>query len=227
MHVHRFEKIWFGAALLLIVGFVATIVYGAAGPGVAMVDDSGGTVDSSLIANGEFEQTENFRAPGVYEEDDGLHVYIVAQQFLFRPGTSEPLRLPAGEQVTFHVTSADVTHGFNLAGTNVNSMVIPGQVAEFSVTFDETQKYGLVCHEYCGSAHHEMAGTIRVVSASQFELSADRSGDVAAEQSGGAAAGPNGDDASRAAEDANGADEPSADETTADESDATSASGGD
>jgi cytochrome c oxidase subunit 2 len=173
MHVHRFEKIWFGVSLLLIVGFIATIVYGAAGPGVAMVGDDGGTIDASAVADGNFEQTDNFREPGIYEEDDGIHVYIVARQFLFNPGTSQPIDVPAGETITFHVTAADVTHGFNLAGTNVNTMVIPGQVAKFEVTFDETGEYGIVCHEYCGSGHHTMAGKLNVVSQSNFEIQPD------------------------------------------------------
>ncbi|MFB6242880.1 MAG: cytochrome c oxidase subunit II [Halobaculum sp.] len=173
MHVHRFEKLWFGAALLLIVAFIATIVYGAAGPGVAMVSDDGGTIDADKVANGNFNQTDNFRSPGVYRENGQVHVYIVARQFLFNPGTSQAIEVPANEQVTFHVTSADVMHGFNLVGTNVNSMVIPGQVATFSVTFDETGSYGIVCHEYCGSGHHTMAGKLTVVSQSQFELAPD------------------------------------------------------
>jgi len=169
MHVHRFEKLWFGASLVLIVAFIGTIVYGAVGPGVAMVDDSGGTVEPSVIADGNYEQVDNFREPGVYESDDGVDVYVVARQYLFQPGTSEPIEVPAGEPVTFHVTSPDVTHGFNLAGTNVNSMVIPGQIAEFTVTFDETGEHGIVCHEYCGSGHHTMAGQVVVVEQSEFD----------------------------------------------------------
>jgi|AntRauTorcE11898_2_1112593.scaffolds.fasta_scaffold05575_4 cytochrome c oxidase subunit 2 len=169
MHVHRFERLWFGASLVLIVAFLATIVYGAVGPGVAMVDDSGGTVDPSVIADGDYEATDNFREPGVYDTEAGVDVYVVARQYLFQPGTTEPIRVPAGEPVTFHVTTPDVTHGFNLAGTNVNSMVIPGQIAEFTVTFDEPAEYGLVCHEYCGSGHHTMEGKVVVVEQSQFE----------------------------------------------------------
>jgi cytochrome c oxidase subunit 2 len=173
MHVHKFEKAWFGVALLLIVGFIATIVYGAAGPGVAMVGDDGGTIDASTVADGNFDQTENFREPGVYRQNGEIHVYVVARQYLFNPGTSQPIEVPAGESVTFHVTSADVTHGFYLSATNVNTMVVPGQVAEFSVTFEEAGKYGIVCHEYCGSGHHTMAGTLRVVPQSQFDLQPD------------------------------------------------------
>jgi cytochrome c oxidase subunit 2 len=171
MEIHRFEKIWLAAGLLLIVGFIATIVYGAAGAGVAMVSDSGGQVDVNAIANGNYENT-NFRAPGVYANDDGSYdVYVIAQQFLFRPGTNEPITVPRGAEVTFHVTSPDVVHGFNLAGTNVNTMVIPGQSAAFTTRFDETGEYGIICHEYCGSGHHTMAGKVRVVPQSQFNAS--------------------------------------------------------
>lgn len=178
MHIHRFEKLWFGVSLLLIVAFIGTIVYGAVGPGVAMVSDEGGTVDASAVADGNYEQIDNFREPGVYpaEDGEGVDVYVVARQYLFEPGTSEPIRVPAGVPVTFHVTTADVTHGFNLAGTNVNSMVIPGQIAEFTVTFEEPAEYGIVCHEYCGSGHHTMEGTVVVVPQSEYEL-ADSGGE--------------------------------------------------
>jgi len=174
MHVHRFEKLWFGASLVLIVAFIGTIVYGAIGPGVAMVGDDGGTINAATVADGNFERTDNFRSPGVYESPDGngVDVYIVARQYLFNPGTAQPIEVPRGEEVTFHVTSADVTHGFNLAGTNVNTMVIPGQVSQFDVTFDETGEYGIVCHEYCGSGHHTMAGQLHVVQQSQFDATA-------------------------------------------------------
>ncbi|MFA1611185.1 cytochrome c oxidase subunit II [Halobellus rubicundus] len=166
MEIHRFEKLWFGASLLLIVVLIATIVYGAVGPGVAMVDDSGGIVDPSALTD-----SENFREPGVYEADDGGYdVYVRAQQFAFQPGTNSPIRVPADTDVTFYVSSPDVTHGFNLAGTNVNTMVIPGQVAEVTVNFDEPGTYHIVCNEYCGAAHHTMRGTVEVVPRDQFDM---------------------------------------------------------
>jgi cytochrome c oxidase subunit 2 len=173
MHIHRFEKLWFGVSLLLIVAFIGTIVYGAAGPGVAMVSDEGGTVDPAQVASGNYDEIDNFREPGVYQSEDGVDVYIVARQYLFNPGSSEPIRVPAGEPVTFYVTAPDVTHGFNLVGTNVNSMVIPGQIAEFTVTFEEPGEHGIVCHEYCGSGHHTMAGKLVVVPQSEFDVAAE------------------------------------------------------
>jgi len=170
MEIHRYEKAWFVAGMVLIVGFIATVVYGAVGPGIAMVDDSGGTVGANPIANGNYDAVEDFREPGVYRTgENSFDIYIVAQRFAFVPGTSEPIRVPAGSEVTFYVASADVTHGFNLAGTNVNVMVVPGQVSEMTARFDETGTYGIICHEYCGGGHHDMAGTLEVVPQSQYD----------------------------------------------------------
>jgi cytochrome c oxidase subunit 2 len=167
MDVHRFEKIWFALSLVLIVAWISTVAYGAIGPGVEMVDDSGGTVDAEDPT-----ASENFEEPGVYKTGDAtFDVYVEAAQFQFSPGTQESIRLPAGSTVTFYVTSTDVIHGFQVAGTNVNTMVIPGQVTEMTVEFDEPATYGIVCNEYCGGGHHTMEGKLEVVPGSQFNES--------------------------------------------------------
>jgi cytochrome c oxidase subunit 2 len=159
MEIHRFERFWLAVSLLLILGFIGTIVYGAMGAGVAMVDDSGGQVDPTDTT-----ASDNFREPGVYEADDGTYdVYVHAQQFSFQPGSTSPIEVPADTEITFYVTSPDVVHGFNVVGTNLNTMVIPGQVSKFTTEFDETGDYYIVCNEYCGAAHHAMEGQIRVV----------------------------------------------------------------
>jgi len=171
MEIHRFEKAWLVASLLLIAGWIATIVYGAAVPGVAMVGDDGAQIAdaSDPTAN------EEFREPGVYCNDAGTEcdVYVVAQQFLYRP---DPIVVPAGSEVTFHVTSQDVMHGFQLVGTNVNTMVTPGQIAVLTVEFDDPAEYGVVCNEYCGGGHHTMAGMVEVVERSEY--AADRDADA-------------------------------------------------
>jgi len=165
MNIHRFEKLWLAASLLLIVAFVGTIVYGALGAGIAMVDDSGGTVDPDDPAS-----SPNFEEPGVYESADGeVDVYVISRQFFFQPGSNDPIRVPADRDVTFHVASADVTHGFQLVGTNVNTMVIPGQVAEITVNFEETGTHYIVCNEYCGAGHHDMEGRVQVVPEAAFD----------------------------------------------------------
>ena len=59
-------------------------------------------------------------------------------------------------------------HGFSIVGTNANTMVIPGEIAEITVEAEEPGEYGIVCHEYCGEGHHDMAGTMEVVPEDQY-----------------------------------------------------------
>jgi cytochrome c oxidase subunit 2 len=168
VHVHRFERLWLVAALVLIALFIGTVTYGAVGAGYGMVDAEGGQVNPTDPA-----ASESFRAPGVYNgtEPGHYHVYVEAMQFQFVPGTNEPIRVPADSTVTFHVASSDVVHGFEVVGTNINTMAIPGQQAEITAEFDEPATYGIVCNEYCGSAHHTMAGNLTVVPRSEFNES--------------------------------------------------------
>ncbi|EMA24292.1 cytochrome c oxidase subunit II [Haloarcula argentinensis] len=170
MQVHRFEKVWLGAAILLIVGFIATIAYGSVGVGVGMVDDSGGQISAEEVQNGNTDTP--FDDPGVVKTgDDKYTVYVVARQFQFVPGSGDnPIQVPAGANVTFRVTSADVVHGFSVVETNINTMVIPGQVSEVSARFNEPGTYGLICHEYCGAAHHTMGGSVEVVPPEEYDM---------------------------------------------------------
>jgi len=165
MHVHRFEKLWLVAAFVLIVVFIGTVTYGAVGAGFGMVGDDGGQVDPTNPQN-----SSTVEDPGVYQvAENEYDVYVEAKRYQFVPGTDEPIRVPANSTVTFHVVSDDVVHGFEVVGTNINTMVIPGQMAEVTAEFDEPGTYGIVCNEYCGSAHHAMAGNMTVVPQSQFE----------------------------------------------------------
>jgi len=163
MEIHRYEKAWFAVSLLLIVGFIATITYGSVGAGIQMISDDGGTIDPDNI--GEHEDFAD--GPGVeHVEADRYEASVVAVQFAFSP---DPIEVPEGSTVTFHVTSRDVIHGFSIVGTNVNTMAIPGEVAEFTVEFDEPGEYGVVCHEYCGAGHENMAGEVIVVPEDEWE----------------------------------------------------------
>ncbi len=42
--------------------------------------------------------------------------------------------MPAGRPVTFRLTSIDVTLGFEVARTNINTMVVPGFVSQLTYT---------------------------------------------------------------------------------------------
>jgi cytochrome c oxidase subunit 2 len=83
-------------------------------------------------------------APGKYE------AYILAQTWVFQPNE---VRIPAGSEITFYLTSKDVQHGFNLEGTNINMQILPGQVSTLTATFNEPGERFFICHEYCGVGH--------------------------------------------------------------------------
>ena len=166
MHIHRFEKVWLAIALVFILALISSVVYGAVGPGIEMVDAEGGTVDPQNL------EDSAFADPGVERVGENEYeVYVVAEQFAFNPGSQEYgiIRVPANSEVTFYVTSSDVIHGFELAGTNMNTMAVPGQVSKVTVEFGDPATYGLLCNEYCGPAHHAMEGKVVVVPESQYE----------------------------------------------------------
>ena len=165
MDIHKFEKGWLVASLVLIVFFISTVAYVSAVVGVEMVDDSGGSIDVENVTD-----DERFSEPRVEQVgEDEYEVYMVAQQFIFRPGSIDPVEVPADSTVTFYITSVDVVHGFQIVGTNVNTMVVPGKVSEITVEFDEPEEYGILCNEYCGSGHHDMGGNVNVVPEDEWE----------------------------------------------------------
>ena len=162
MKIHAYEKLWFIAALLLIVGFIVTITYGTVGLGITMVDDR-----EETLSPGDIPDDDRFGDPRVEQVGENEYeVYVVALQFAFQPGTIE---VPTDSTVTFYVTSRDVIHSFSLVGTNTNTMVIPGEVSTMTVEFDEPGEYGVVCNEYCGDGHHFMEGEVVVVEEDEFE----------------------------------------------------------
>ncbi|ELY48259.1 cytochrome c oxidase subunit II [Natronorubrum sulfidifaciens] len=161
MNIHSYEKLWLIAALLLIVGFIATITYGSVGLGIAMIDDSEDTVNPGSL-------DEDFGEPRVeHVGENEYEAYVIAQTFTYRP---DPIEVPADSEVTFYVTSRDVIHSFSVVGTNVNTMVIPGEVSSMTVEFDDPGEYGIVCNEYCGDFHHTMEGQLHVVPEDEFDM---------------------------------------------------------
>jgi cytochrome c oxidase subunit 2 len=95
---------------------------------------------------------------------------IVATQFAFVPRCIE---LPADEPVTIRLSSPDVIHGILVAGTNVNTMVVPGYVSQVHTVFRRTGDLLMPCHEFCGLGHSEMIATVRVVPRQAFHPGPD------------------------------------------------------
>ena len=154
MHVDKYEKAWMWVAAALVAAFLAAILI-AAGAQAVRPPSHVETIDPETVWD-----SEECSSPGVEELPDGsFRVTMVAEMFYFDP---DEVIVTAGRRVTFRVTSPDVIHGLEIVGTNANAMVIPGYVSEFSVTFPEPGEYLMVCHEYCGTLHHEMQGLVIV-----------------------------------------------------------------
>jgi len=163
MNIHNYEKLWLVLSMLLIIGFISTVVYGATAVGIEMVNDEGGTIDSTAL-----DEDDRFSEPRVEKVGDNEYAaYVVARQFIFEP---DPIEVPANSTVTFYVTSPDVIHGFEVVGTNANGMVVPGEITELTVEVNEPKEYGILCNEYCGGGHHTMEGKLIVVPEDEFEL---------------------------------------------------------
>ena len=154
MHVDFYERIWMWAAGALIVVFLAAIGVTAALQAIAPPSHLE-TVDPTKL-----DTHPEFGSPGVKELPDGrVVVSVVAATFSFTP---DPIEVPAGRPITFRVTSSDVLHGFQIVGTNANTMAVPGYVSQFTVTFENPGEHLLACNEYCGVFHHAMTGKVIV-----------------------------------------------------------------
>lgn len=92
-------------------------------------------------------------------------LHYVARMWRFEPSE---VTVPAGSTVDIYVSSADVTHGLLLLGTDLNLMAVPGVVNYTRVKFDQPRVYQLLCHEYCGRGHDRMAASLRVVDAASY-----------------------------------------------------------
>jgi cytochrome c oxidase subunit 2 len=98
--------------------------------------------------------------------DGTVTVRIIAAQFAFVPRC---IPVPKGRPVTIRITSPDVIHGFIIAGTNANTMVVPGYVSEVHTVFNDAGDHIMPCHEFCGLGHSEMWSLVRVISQSQWK----------------------------------------------------------
>lgn len=121
------------------------------------------TIDpTTLHLSGEFAESNLGTAA---EPDGSVTVRLVAEQYAFVPDCS---RVPVDAPVKFRITSTDVVHGFLLPATNVNTMVVPGFVAEVRTNFSRPGVYSMPCNEFCGSGHHGMWAKVKVVPKDQF-----------------------------------------------------------
>jgi cytochrome c oxidase subunit II len=154
MHIHRYEKIWltFGIGMLMV--FLVVLGIGTFAQGMQPPSHHE-PIDPSKVA-----ETAPFDKPGLNQiGEKRFEAVMTAFVFGYEPSTIE---VPAGSTVKFTVTSKDVVHGFQIPGTNVNAMIVPGQISQMEHKFSKPGEYLILCNEYCGAAHEFMAAKVIV-----------------------------------------------------------------
>jgi cytochrome c oxidase subunit II len=154
MQIHRYERWWLTFGFTMLLAFLALIGF------AAFADDINPPTGMQQVDPQKVAHTPPFDKPGLRKLPDGSYeAYYVAEVFNFQPSV---LSVPLGGKVTFYVTSADVVHGFFIAGTDINMMAVPGWVNVESHVFTRPGEYLLICHEYCGIGHENMFAKIEV-----------------------------------------------------------------
>jgi cytochrome c oxidase subunit 2 len=152
MKAHNWEKAFLAASIVVLAGCMGALTWVTFGQHIHLLGAAGRIDPRNLTTTPPFDQ------PGLHELSPGRYeAVIIGRVWSFDP---PELRVPVGAQITFIATSADVIHGFQVEGTRLNMMLIPGQISRSTYTFEEPGEHLLICHEYCGIGHHTMSGRI-------------------------------------------------------------------
>jgi cytochrome c oxidase subunit 2 len=160
--VARTEKRWLAVMVGMLAVMMAVIVLTGVTHGIHPPSNVEPIEPVTLHLGGEFAESNL----GTAEERDGsLTVRLVAGQYGFTPDCTQ---VAVDTPVKFRLTSTDVVHGFLLPSTNVNTMAVPGFVAEVRTRFTRPGIYRMPCNEFCGPGHHDMWASVSVVPKEQF-----------------------------------------------------------
>lgn len=154
IHLPRYERIWLTIGITSLLVFLIILAILAIGLGLQPPGHMG-TISADTVRT-----CSPYNKPMLKKVGPGEYKAImVAQMFSYTPNQIE---VPAGSTVHFQITSPDVVHGLYVPHTNVNIMVVPGHITEFTYTFNNPGNYLMLCHEYCGSGHQAMMGNLKV-----------------------------------------------------------------
>ena len=164
MGIDPWERNWMRLSAALLVVFFGTVTVAGFAMGF-QVNGADAEVDPRTVMD-----SEPWASPGLREISPGKYeAYVLALAWRFEP---RELEVPVGSIVDIFVTSPDLQHGFKITDTNVNMMVVPGQVSKMTYTFDEVGEFPYLCHEYCGRGHATMFGVVNVVPTTSDSLDA-------------------------------------------------------
>lgn len=154
MRVHTYERAFLAASAVVLGAGLLALLYASVGMGIHL---------PGRVAEVDPQQVRTippFDRPGVRQTGPNQYeVVMLGQVWAFIPGE---VRVPAGAEVTFTATSADVIHGLHVVGSRLNMMLIPGEVSRITHRFTRRGEHLMICHEYCGIGHHTMFGKVIV-----------------------------------------------------------------
>src|SRR5215475_12515509 len=168
------ELLWAFGVGVLVAATLGIIVFTALTENINPPSNVERIDPKTLHLSGEFAEQNLGTTVG---PDGSVTVRVIATQFMFVPRC---IAVPRGRLVTLRFASPDVVHGLLVTGTNVNTMVVPGFVAQVHTEFTRGEDLLMPCHEYCGLGHSEMWATVQVVPDNEFKP--DRDGRVACAQ---------------------------------------------
>ena len=164
MHVDGTEKKWVILSVLIAFAMMGILAAYAINYNIRPPSNVE-TIDSASLHLSEEFGEDNI---GIKKAEDGsLVVTMIAARYGFYP---QDMKVPVDTPIKFRIASADVLHGVHTAGTNMNTMVVPGYVSELTTTFPKTGKFPMFCNEYCGLGHDYMWSRLWVVPKDEFKL---------------------------------------------------------
>ncbi|KUP08010.1 cytochrome B5 [Bacillus coahuilensis m2-6] len=157
MHMHKYEKWWLTLGTSSLVLFLVILGISAFHQGHEP-PSAKAYVDPERV-----DEYKPFNEPGLHKvegKDWDYELVFVASAFYYDPGVVE---IPKNSTLKIIATTKDVIHGFEVAGTNINMMLEPGYISEYTTTLDQAGEFLIICNEYCGVGHHTMKSMIKVV----------------------------------------------------------------
>ena len=172
------ELLWAFGVGVLIAAILGMIVFTALTRDINPPSNVERIDPKTLHLSGEFAEQNLGTTVGA---DGRVTVRVIATQFMFVPRC---IAVPRGRRVTLRFATPDVIHGLLITGTNVNTMVVPGFVAQVHTEFTRAEDLLMPCHEYCGLGHSEMWATVQVMPEGAIQAGSGREGFLCATLSG-------------------------------------------
>lgn len=163
--INRRESIWLGltgAWSLIIFGWMSAFT---------QIGDQNPIGETYRVSASDYQEKMQAYRDNADEDGDAIvpeaggDVFIAAVRFNW---VGTPVKLEAGTEYQFHLSSYDVQHGFSIRpeaalSKQMNFQILPGYEWVLPMEFDEPGTYHVICNEYCGNGHRTMHGTIEVV----------------------------------------------------------------